>query len=131
MKWLSIPYVDYGRDLSGLDCWGLVRLVRQEIRGELLASFGAVMPDNKALLTKILGPFFASQKIDKIPLSDIRPGSIASVWRGRLCLHFGIVIEVDGRLAVLETNKDTGPRWMRVADFNRTYLNVIYYDGPN
>lgn len=124
--WLKIPYLDHGRDSEGSDCWGLVRLVRHNIRGDLLPSYGAISPDSKKELTlaamQVMNTGFALR--DK-PI----PGSIATIWRWALCIHVGIVVEADGLLAVLETNRKTGVRWMRLADFENSYIGVKYYDN--
>ncbi|MDD2663954.1 MAG: hypothetical protein PHD19_09355 [Dechloromonas sp.] len=122
--WLRVPYVAYGRTMAGADCWGLVRIVRHALRGEWLPEFGAVAPDDKAKMTGAAGQVVAAGFAESAP----SPGAIAAVWRGPLCLHVGIVIEADGRLAVLETNRATGPRWLRLADFSARYLRVTYHD---
>jgi len=125
--WLSIPYKPYGRDLDGCDCWGLVRLVREELRGDILASYGSIDPASKYELTEAAYTVAKTGRFSSP--KHIRTGTIATVWRGLLCVHVGIVVEADGRLAVLETTQKHGTRWMLIADFHRAYLDVRYYDN--
>ncbi len=122
---LSIPYRDYGRDARGADCWGLVRLVRHQIRGDWLPAFGDVCPNDKRHITLSATALFAPM----CEQADPKPGALAAVWRGRLCLHMGIVIAVEGVLAVLETNRATGVRWMRMSDYNARHQRVTYHDN--
>lgn len=122
--WLRVPYLAYGRTMAGVDCWGLVRIVRHALRGEWLPEFGAIYPDDKVNMTGAAGQVVAAGFAEVAP----SPGAIAAVWRGKLCLHVAIVIEADGRLAVLETNRATGPRWLRLADFESRYQRVTYHD---
>ncbi|MEN9903709.1 MAG: hypothetical protein RLZZ555_274 [Pseudomonadota bacterium] len=122
--WLRIPYRDHGRDWTGCDCWGLVRLVRHALRGDLLASHGAISPADKQGLTQAAGEVL-------IGFRQCQPqvGALATVWRSGLCLHVGIVIEVEDRLAVLETGRRIGVRWLRLPDFERAYPDVRFYDN--
>jgi cell wall-associated NlpC family hydrolase len=129
MDWLKIPYIDYGRTLSGCDCWGLVRLVRESIRGDLLPSYGSISPRNKEGLTTAALEVVDSRSFTERQESEVRPGAIATCWRGPLCLHVGIVIEADGRMAVLETGRKIGPRWKWLPDFTALYPTVRYYDN--
>lgn len=38
---VGLPFRDHGRDRSGADCWGGVRLVLAELRGLLLPDYGS------------------------------------------------------------------------------------------
>jgi cell wall-associated NlpC family hydrolase len=38
-KFIGIPFVNHGRDLTGCDCWGLARLVWREITGKELPDY--------------------------------------------------------------------------------------------
>jgi hypothetical protein len=122
---LSIPYRAHGRDVAGCDCWGLVRLVRHMLRGQWLPSYADVAPGDHELMACT-----ASEIIGGVGLVECAPteGAVVSAWRGRLCLHAGIVIVTDGRLAVLDTTRATGPRWQRLPAFARGYSAVHYHD---
>lgn len=106
------------------DCWSLARAVRHEVYGKpLLPSWGHVrntMPREFAR---------AHQAVSSC-LEECAPevGAVAAVFRGRLVVHVGVVVEIDGRLAVLDIRGDGLPvRWQRVDDFESRYLRVIYY----
>lgn len=121
--WLAIPYRAHGRDAAGVDCWGMVRMVRAELRGDLLPAYADIPPDDKYGMTGA-----AHATLGAMHRCQPRAGAIATAWRGHLCLHVGIVIEADGRLAVLDTTSRTGARWQRLVDFARPYHAVTYHD---
>lgn len=127
--WLRIPYRDHGRDWVGCDCWGLVRMVRHALRGDLLPSYGAIDPQDKPALTGAAGEVMHGAGFREC--SAPQPGAIATVWRGVLCLHVGVVVEVEQRLAVLETGRRHGARWLRLPDFERAYPHVRFYDNQD
>jgi hypothetical protein len=124
-KLLSVPYVPAGRTWEGADCWGLTRLARQWLRGDLAQEHAGVDSTDKSIITSAAQTTIDSgfRRVD-----HPRPATIAAVWRGAFCVHVGIVIETDIGLAVLETNRKTGPRWLKLSDFVRRYGDVRYYD---
>lgn len=89
-----------------------------------MPSYGAIAAADKPSLTRAAREVMATGFRPAVPV----PGAIATCWRGRLCTHVALVIEVDGRLSVLETNQGSGPRWRWLADFESNQLKVLYYD---
>lgn len=121
-KYLSVPHVTGGRTMDGLDCWGVCLSIRRELGFPELPSLGHVGPED-----------FAGMKdgyrhtISYLKESEPKVGSLAAVFRGLAFIHVGVVIEIDGRLAVLETNPKTGVRWLRLREFESQYAKVVYY----
>lgn len=116
-------YEDGARGPERYDCWGLTRAVRHEVYGlPLLASWGHVRHDMAREFTR------AAQGVTA-PMRRCTPqvGALALVYRGKICVHVAVVVEIDGQLAVMETNPKTNCRWLRVPEFERQHLKVEYY----
>lgn len=109
-KYIKIPYRIKGRDFSGCDCWGLVRLVlKEEFRTDLpMFSIYESVEDSK--------------KVEKLirenkPLVDVEEKGLPDI--GDLCLmnfvgslqHIGIYV---GDARVLHTTKKTGVMCTRI-----------------
>lgn len=125
---LSIPYVANGRGLDGCDCYGLVRLARVHLFGKPpMPSHGAVDGADKRSLTKAM----RDESVHYDECSP-HPGAIAVAFRGCLCTHIAIVVEVDGRRMILETDEPGkgrhGPRLVNLRHFEKRFLKVVYYD---
>lgn len=125
---LSVPYVADGRSQHGADCYGLTRLARVHLFGKpWMPMHGNVMGSDKSALT-------AAVQEESANYRQCRPhaGAIATAWRGSLCTHIAIVVEVDGKPMILETNEpgkaDHGPRLVGIRPFEQRFLRVIYYD---
>ena len=109
--------------ITYLDCWGLVREARHLHLGKrLLPSWANVRNTMPKLFTRAYQAEATS--MDKC---NPEPGAIAAVFRGSLMVHVGLVLELDGRLCVLEINPKSGARIRTVKDFEAPYLRVIYY----
>ena len=127
-RYMGARYVDGGRGevVGGVreyDCWGLACAVRQEVLGlPPLPSAGVI---SRHKLRESAGSYRAYAGL--LPDGPPVPGALAAVMSGALCTHVGVVLELDGMLAVLEINPLTGCRWLRIADFERAYYRVKYH----
>src|SRR5665648_490528 len=124
---LAATWTRNGMEYPNLNCWGLVRLVRHEMYGlPLLPAFGIDSDDKR-------GMTFAANAVTTENLIEGPPckGSIIEVWIGRLCIHVAVVIEVEGRLAVMESTGKKNVSWMRLPDFEAQYATVKYFNDKN
>lgn len=122
-KYLSATYEDGARGPDKYDCWGLCREVRYEQCGKrLLPSFGSVRNTQPK-------EFTLAYQAEAKNMKECEPenGAIAAVFRGALCIHVAVIIEVGNELHALEINPKKGARLMRIPDFESQYLRVAYY----
>ncbi|EPP5594125.1 phage tail protein [Vibrio cholerae] len=120
---MNIPYRDHGRDASGVDCWGFVRLVRHHHHGlPLLASFGAVAPDDKQGMTdgyhQVVTGYVQTEPVD---------GAIACHFVGETLVHVGVVVNENGLKVAHTGRKMARPCLSRLAEFERMALTTRYY----
>jgi hypothetical protein len=122
-KYLACEYLDGERGPNKFDCWGLVRhVLHYELGGRLMPSWGHVRNTMPRLFTRAYQAE-ASAMVECEPCE----GAIASVFRGALMIHVGIVFNLDGRLHVLEINENTGARIKLIKDFAAPFYKVRYY----
>ncbi|SAI62873.1 Uncharacterised protein [Bordetella trematum] len=125
-RYLQTHYVKGGRGPLELDCYGLVRLARTELYGKpLLPLCAEARPGDLRAITRAVKNVAV---LEGMHPAAPAPGAIATAWRASLCVHVGIVVDADGRLWVLETDEPTGPCLTRMADFERRYTKVMFYD---
>lgn len=123
-KYLFAPYVPGGRLESGFDCWGLVLLVRAAmglptLDGPIDANKENPMAMQHLYRSLTTGPLE--------PCAELRPGNIAAVFRASVMVHVAVAIEINGRIALIETNPGSGVRWMFLDRFLQTYYKVTFY----
>jgi hypothetical protein len=121
----NVKWQSSGGEYPFLNCWGLARIARHELYGKpLLPSVVDVDAiDKNSLTEKCNGIVCDSLKVTSLP----KAGDLATVWRNKLCQHIALVIEVSGRLGILEIVDKSGPRWMWLTDWERRQSMVIYY----
>ena len=122
--WLSIPYVAYGRGREGSDCWGLACIVREAVRGDRLPAFADI--HDKRALTHAAHDMIAQGWRE---VSKPKVGTLVAVWRGALCMHIGIVIEIDGQMAVIDSDEKRGVAWKWMTDYLRQHAKVTLHDN--
>lgn len=126
-RYLASIYRDGGRGPVEYDCWGLARAVRNEIYGcSLLREWGYVDPNSKRQVT---GAW--KKALPLLERSQPSLGALACVFRGRLLLHLGVIVDADRGLSVLETLPATGPRILPISRFERIYQCVEYWNDLN
>ena len=123
---LKTKYAHQAQSEGEYNCWGLVRLARKELfnRPDLPSHSDINATDKRRLSTA------AAEVIDGylIEIDEPREGAIVAAYQGRLCVHVGIIISVDNRLVVLETDTPTGPVLTRLETFVVRYYIVAFYD---
>lgn len=127
MSWLnhylSATYEDGARGPDKYDCYGVAREVRHKYCGKrLLPSFGHIRNTQPKEFTRAYQQ--ESSAMEECAPED---GAIAAVFRGPLCIHVAVIIELENGLHALEINPKKGARLLRVHDFESQYLRVIYY----
>lgn len=125
-EYIGIPYKRHGRDISGLDCWGIVMRVYEDRYGIKLPGYdflyeeAAEAEEVRALLT---GEDFPWVRVNP---EDVREGDV--VWFSDLkdVVHMGVMLD---RIHFLHCarhttyssiEKVTGPLWCnRIEGFYR------------
>jgi len=121
-KYLKVPYLTGGRTMEGLDCWGLVLLIRAEMGLMSMPDFGAVTRETVHRMQKAFTD--GAYLLDR---GEPVAGAIAAVFKGSVFVHVGLVVEIEGRLAVIETNPSGGVRWSFLTRFLSKYYKVVFY----
>lgn len=90
-RFVGIPYLDKGRDIAALDCWGLLHLVYREARGIELPSYAeqyVTGSDREAMARLIRRELDAWQEIEA---GQERVFDGVLMREGKFPRHIGIV----------------------------------------
>ena len=88
-KYINIPFKDWGRDLDGCDCWGLVRLVYQNEFDIALPDFSEQYDINDP---KLLHELIAQQKEGWEPVNEPEAGCVVLFRMFGSESHVGIAV---------------------------------------
>lgn len=91
-KYVGIPYQDHGRDTTGVDCWGLVRLVLDREFGVQVACLGSgyTSADARVELDGLIGRNL--EDVMMVDVSQAVPGDVLFFRQLGHVSHCGIVI---------------------------------------
>ena len=104
-SYVGLPFKDQGRDRSGVDCWGLLRLVYVELAGVVLPSYAdtyVTTEDGEAIQALIAGRL---EPWAEVPERAVRPLDAVLMRYGREESHIGLVVR---RGSVLHTGLHIG-----------------------
>lgn len=95
MSWsdayIGIPFVEFGRDRSGCDCWGLACVVYLEVLGITLPSYlGYTSADEHHEIAALIDG--AVQSPLWVPVEQPEAFDVAVFRRGRWSTHIGVVL---------------------------------------
>ena len=122
--YFTVPYVEGGRDMSGLDCWGITRLILHYVyKTPLFTSFGHVRSEHANEFTSAY-TVLSGQFIPCIP----KDGAVACGFYDHNLVHMGVCVDADGQLDVFHTCEKHGPSFMRVEAFKRLFEEVKFYE---
>jgi probable lipoprotein NlpC len=88
---IGTEFKDRGRDLSGVDCWGLVILVYRKLFGLTI-----IDPDVSAMDSQEAADHFLEQSLlwKEIPIGLEKMGDVVLFRDGRFVSHAGIVVKL-------------------------------------
>lgn len=92
---VGLPHVELGRDRSGVDCWGLIRLGFDELAGIELPSYAGfyVSTSERAEIAALIEDAEASPDWSMVEPDALQPLDVAVFRRGRLESHLGLVVD--------------------------------------
>lgn len=97
MSWsdsfIGIPYIEFGRDRNGCDCWGLTCAVYREVLTiELPDYLGYGSVDEHSEVAALIEGAVTSPLWSKVD-GSAQPFDVAVFRRGTLSTHVGVVIQ--------------------------------------
>ena len=122
-KYIGIPYKPAGRDVTGIDCWGLVRLVQKEQFGIDLPSFDTEYDGNdEARLEELIKQYKEGwEPIDKPEAGSVVLFSVLGCEQ-----HIGIAVDSESFLHVRE-NMDSVIEPFSTSRWNKRIVGYFKY----
>lgn len=115
-KYIGIPFLRDGRDINGLDCWGLVSLIYQEELDIYLPLYNGVFKDKSPETMLEISRLMKEEREKWIKVQDPQEFDVLLLRTGRYAFHVSLVIDSENMIHVEEginsvIEKYTGPLW--------------------
>ena len=112
--YIGLPWRERGRDRSGLDCWGLARLVLAEQRGIAVPSYaeGYASTEERAELASLIVDQ-GYRIADPVEARQVQAFDLVFMRDGRSAMHVGIVVEPGRLLHIRRGARSEAPRYDR------------------
>jgi sulfur carrier protein ThiS len=127
-KYIGIPFLEKGRDESGVDCWGLVRLIYKQEYNINLPSF---VEDYELSDDARIGELFAQYKEGWTPLTQPTVGCVVLFRMFGTESHIGIVVDNSHFIHVRE-GRDSVIESLESAKWSKRIVGYYNYsEGAN
>lgn len=120
---IGIPFLDKGRDFKGLDCYGLCKLFYEKELDIIIPDVIANPNQPKLAYMEYLENINQYWETSKEPILNSIVAMCTNLEHPNLVTHFGVLIEVDGKMKILHTFKGSNSH---IVDLdNPAYINKI------
>lgn len=90
-KYVGLPFVDGGRDWSGVDCWGLVKLVLEHECSIIVPSYGEISATELLKVASMVAD--EVQKEPWHPTISAQTFDVAVMHKRRAPVHVGVMVD--------------------------------------
>ena len=120
-RYIGLPFVDKGRDLNGVDCWGLVRIVLLERAGLSLPTYGEISSNELLRVAHTITDSAAADPWRKVEVSR----ELDVVVMKQKSFHVGVMVSASNVLHIEHATDSVAPplehvkRAFRIVGFYR------------
>lgn len=109
-RYIGLPFVDKGRDLSGLDCWGLVRIVLAERAGIDAPTYGEISSTDLLRVARTMNDAAAAWPWRRVEI----PQALDVVVMKERSFHVGVMVSAANVLHIERASDSVAPPLDRV-----------------
>jgi hypothetical protein len=123
-KYVGLPFIDGGRDWSGVDCWGLVRLVLKTECGIEVPSYGEISAHDLMLVAREVSGESSREPWCLISQPEIF--DVAVMFKLRAPVHVGIVAAL-APVRLLHIEKATSAVFIIATHPSVAFRSIVYH----